>query len=305
MGMIARFVCSAFAWAFYLQPRRLQLFWGRAIGWILRALSLRKGVIEQNLCIAFPGEGDSSREARIGDAYRHLGFLITELLLLFGPMDRFIRRWGELRGAENWSAAHQLGRGVIFISSHVGNWEVMSGSGGLLGGIDLMIVTKLLKPAWLHQGIEQGRLRCHYAGTYEPRTMKDVLRHLNRGATVGFVMDQYSGPPVGVRVPVFGVPVGTPAAIATLAKRAACPVLPVVNYRSPNGRFVTDIRPPISWEKCEDPRLEVATNTARFAEQLEKDIYAHPEQWLWTHRRFKGELGPLRPGEWLEGRSRS
>jgi len=76
----------------------------------------------------------------------------------------------------------------------------------------------------------------------EGGTLKDVLRHLSKNGTVGFVMDQYSGPPVGVRVPVFGVPVGTPAVIATLAKRTGAVVLPAVNYRLPDGRFVTEIR---------------------------------------------------------------
>src|SRR6185312_635098 len=118
-----------------------------------------------------------------------------------------------------------------FVSSHVGNWEIMSGSGALLGGIDLMIVTKRLKPAWIHRAIERGRIRSGVKGTYEPRPMKDVLRHLSKNGTVGFVMDQYPGPPVGVRVPVFGVPTGTPAAIAALARRTGAPVVPVVNYR--------------------------------------------------------------------------
>ena len=102
-----------------------------------------------------------------------------------------------------------------------------------------MIVTKRLKPSWIHEAVERGRSRCHYKATYEPRTMKDVLRHLKSGETVGFVMDQYSGPPVGIRVPVFGVPVGTPAAIATLAKRTGAPVIPVVSYRLEDGRYVT------------------------------------------------------------------
>jgi len=81
-------------------------------------------------------------------------------------------------------------------------------------------------------------------------------------------------------------------------------VVPVVNYRNPDGRFVSEIRPALTWKTCEDPRREIAENTARFAANLENDIYAHPDEWLWVHRRFKGDLGPLRPEEWIEGRSR-
>lgn len=304
MGIIT-FPISLLAYFLYALPRSWQLAIGHGIGALFRNRRLRLKVIEQNLKIAFPDASEGRHRELVKQAYDHLGYLITELFFLFGPMSRFIRCYAELRGVEHWKAARNQNKGVIFISSHVGNWEVMSGSGGLLGGIDLIIVTKLLKPFWLHRAIEKGRLKCHYGGTYEPRTMKDVLKHLGKGGTVGFVMDQYSGPPVGVRVPVFGVPVGTPAVIAMLAKRTGAPVLPVINYRTPAGRFVTEIRPPLSWKNSEDSRLEIAENTAAFAQVLEKDIFAHPEQWLWTHRRFKGELGPLRPGEWLEGRSRT
>jgi KDO2-lipid IV(A) lauroyltransferase len=305
--LIFGIILGVISWLFYLQPRSLRVFWGRSLGALLRWKGMRRGVIEQNLKIAFPAESEDFRRSLADRAYEHLGRLFLELVYLFGPLPSVIRNEAVLLGQENWRAANALGKGVIFISSHVGNWEIMSGSGAMLGGIPLMIVTKQLKPAWLHAIIERGRRRASYSATYEPRTMKDVLRHLNSGGTVGFVMDQYSGPPVGVRVPVFGVPVGTPAAIAMLAKRTGAPVLPVVNYRREDGKYVSDIRPEIAWKPAaegEDPRIEIGENTARFAQVLEKDIYAHPEQWLWTHRRFKGDLGPLRSGEWLEGRSR-
>ena len=292
------------AWLIYLQPRSLQMFWGRMLGALLRAKGVRRKIVEQNLKIAYPNETESFRANILKKSYDNLGYLIFELLLLFGPMDRFVRKYGVIKGAEYWSEEKAKGKGVIFISSHLGNWEIMSATGALLAGIDIMIVTKLLKPAWIHRAVERGRLRCHYYGTYEPKTLKDVFRKLNQGGTVGFVMDQYSGPPVGIRVPVFGVPVGTPAAIATLAKRTGASVLPVVNYRLPDGRFVTEIRPALEWKAAEDPNREIAENTARFAKDIEADVYSHPEQWHWVHRRFKGDLGPLRPEEWSEGRSR-
>jgi lauroyl/myristoyl acyltransferase len=66
-----------------------------------------------------------------------------------------------------------------------------------------------------------------------------------------------------------------------------------------------EIRAPLEWSPApEGPDAEAAHNTARYAAQIECDIRAHPEQWLWIHRRFKGDLSPLRPGEWSQGRPR-
>jgi KDO2-lipid IV(A) lauroyltransferase len=285
---------------------------GSALGVLLRGTGLRARVIRQNLEFAFPQDG-KKREVLFREAYRHLGQLVFEIIALLGPMKKFVLNHSELRGLENWKKAREAGNGVIFLASHVGNWEIMAATGAVFGGMDLMIVTKHLKPEWLHRAIEKGRAACGVAATYEPRTLRDVLAHLKRGGTVGFVLDQYAGAPVGVRVPVFGIPVGTTSAVATLAKRTGAVVVPVVNYRRPDGRFVTDIRPPLSWldasgdgvEAGDDHATwEIATNTAYYAQVLERDIYEHPDQWLWIHRRFKGDLSPLREREWLEGRAR-
>lgn len=289
-----------------LGPAHLRRGMARALAGLLRRLRLRSGVVKENLSLAFPADLERQRSL-CEEAYTHLATLSLEILLFFGPrgwMKRFVLRNGRLLGVEHWRAAHEKGKGVLFLSSHVGNWEIMAATGALRGGMDLMIVTKHLKPEWLHRLIERGRRECGVSGTYEPRTLKDVLGHLKRGGTVGFVLDQYTGPPVGMRVPVFGVPVGTSSAIATLARRTGATVLPVVNYRSPDGAHVTDIRPPLDWIRNEDASRELGINTAKYAAETERDIYAHPGQWLWIHRRFKGDLGPLRPDEWAEGRAR-
>jgi Kdo2-lipid IVA lauroyltransferase/acyltransferase len=305
VGGLILTVLRIVAWIYYLQPVFLRQFWGETLGVILRRARLRAKVVEQNIAIAFPDSGSEHRRARVfRAAYSHLGHLSLEILMLFGPMRRYVRRYGEIRGVEHWLEAKKQGKGVILLSSHVGNWEIMSAVGVIHGGMDLMLVTKRLKPGWLHAAIESGRTRCGVAATYEPRTLKDVLVQLKKNGTVGFVLDQYAGPPVGVRVPVFGVPVGTTTAVATIAKRTGAVVLPVVNYRVPGGKLVVEVRKPIGWEASLDSTYELAENTAHYASMVERDILLHPEQWLWIHRRFKGDLTPLREGEWAGGRAR-
>ena len=295
-------------WAYYLMPQFARRAWGASFGILLRLLGLRAPVVWQNLQLAYPDSmpgAEASRKSLYRASYSHLARIILEVTMLFGPMQRYATRRAILRGNENWKAAKARGKGVIFLASHVGNWEVMAATGALQGGIDIILVTKHLKPEWLHRAIERRRLRCNVRATYEPRTLRDVLRHLKDNGTVGFVLDQYAGPPVGVRVPVFGVPVGTTTAIAMIAKRTGAAVLPVVNYRTPDSRWVVQIRPALEWTAHEDAHVELAINTARFAEEIERDIRAHPEQWLWIHRRFKGDLSPLRPDEWAHGRIRT
>ncbi len=308
LGFLILSGLRALAWAYYLLPRFLRRAGSRLLAGFLRTVGFRAKVIRENLAIAYPGDTEEARRTRaelFKAAYTHLGQLFLEILMLVGPMRRFVQRESVLLGAqENYIPAQKMGRGVILLSSHVGNWEVMGATGGVHAQIDPLFVTKLLKPAWMHRAIEEGRKACRVFGTYEPRTFRDVLKALKAGGAVGIVLDQFAGPPVGIRVPVFGVPVGTHSVIAMLVKRTGAPVIPVVNHRLPDGRFIVEMLPPLEWIAHEDPNYELALNTANYAKFLEGHIRQYPEQWLWSHRRFKGDLGPLREGEWFEGRAR-
>ena len=305
VGILAIPILRLLAWVWYAQPTRLRLFWGDALGAALRKAEVRAEVVRANLERAYPGDAHGElRETLFRAAYRHVGLLTLEVLLLFGPLRRFALGRCEIIGLDHWRAAKELNRGVILLANHVGNWEIMAATGVLHGDIDILLVTKRLKPAWLHAAIEKARLACRVRATYEPRTFKDVLRHLSGNGTVGIVLDQYAGPPVGVRVPFFGIPVGTHSVIATLAKRTGSPVLPVVNHRRPDGSFLVEIQAQVAWESDPDASREVALNTARYAAVMESHVRAYPDQWLWTHRRFKGELGPLGEGEWSRSRAR-
>ena len=298
-------ILRALGWFYAVQPVRWRLAWGAALGFFLRLTGARARIVRRNLEIAYPGpEREAERDRLYRQAYAHVGHLFFEILLVFGAMRKFCERSVELVGLENWRKANERGRGAIYLSSHVGNWEVMAAKGAM-AGMDLMIVTKHLKPEWLHQAIERGRAACGVSGTYEPRTLRDALAHFKKKGTVGFILDQYAGPPIGVRVPVFGLPVGTASAIAMLAKRTGAPVLPVVNYRKADGTMVVDIRPELNWIEDENSNREIAINTAHYAAVLEADIRSHPEQWLWIHNRFKGDLSPLGPEEWERSRART
>lgn len=304
MGKLALFFIKLGVYSYWLQPRKIQLFWGNRLGGVLYRVGFRRKVVRENLSRAFPHEDQHQRRV-LRAFYSHLGNLFLELLLVMGPLKKVIERDCEVHGVEHVEAALKQGKGLIFLCSHLGNWEVMAGAFGLKTAADFLMITKRLKPEWLHQAIQNGRKKVGASATYEPKTFRDVFSHLKKNGAVGVVLDQYAGPPVGVRVPVFGIPVGTPAMVATLVKRTGAPVLPVVNYRLPDGRWRVEIGAPIPWKNSSDPRTEIAINTAEYSAEIEKQILAHPEQWLWTHRRFKGDLSPLRENEWAEGRART
>jgi tetraacyldisaccharide 4'-kinase len=299
-GALWNQVIWAGAWIYFRLPRGAQIFLGNRLGDAICFFGYRRTIALSNL------ERAGLESGLLRSTYRSLGNLILEMFLVLGGHLRpFVTRTVDVVGMEFLKSACQQGRGVIFLANHVGNWEVMAATGGVIAGIDLMMVTKRLKPDWLHRAVERGRTLAGVRATYEPRTLKDILYHLKQGKVIGFVLDQYAGPPVGVRVPLFGVPVGTSLALAAIVKRTNAIVLPVENFRKSDGRWEVRVFPPLAGAPgAESGPTDLARFTARAVGWVESSVRAHPEQWLWIHRRFKGDLGPVRDGEWESGRAR-
>ena len=163
MGFLVVFLLRTLATIYWIQPRGFQLFWGRCLGWILKQVGFRTRIVRANLLRAYPDQ-IREQERIFKESYVHLGRLFLEILLLFGPLlrvpflVRFVMRQMTLKGREHSHAALQNGKGVIFLGSHLGNWEVMIVGGAVLANVNVLMVTKQIKPRWLHQILERGRL---------------------------------------------------------------------------------------------------------------------------------------------------
>ncbi len=303
MERVLQFPLFALASFYVYSPTFVRSALEVALAAVYRCLKLRRQVIRENIARAQAARPDWTPPTE-WSIYRHLARLTWEICLLFGPMKRYCEKYSVVEGIEHWEKAKSLGKGVICLGSHIGNWEVMGGACSPLG-VNMMLVTKQLKPPFIFNGIIEGRKKIGVLATYEPRTLKDVLKHLKAGGTIGMVIDQYAGPPVGIRVPFFGIPVGTQSAVAFLAKRTGAPVVPAYSFWDEKRRKrVVRIEPILEWESSDDAEYEIAVNTARMSSLIENQVFDHPSEWLWSHRRFKGDLSPLRVGEWTEGRAR-
>lgn len=281
-------VLNAAALAVGLLPRRLELALGRALGRLaLRVDPKRRRIAEENLSRCLPDRPPEARRRLLEANYEHYGVLALELLHMFSPLPghyrRYARRIAVLEGFEHWKRASDKGKGLIFASCHLGNWEMMVAMGAL-HGIPLTMVTRHLKPEWLHRRVERARLSVAVKAAYQPRTLPTLMRALRNGESVGFVIDQYAPPPMGVPARFFGATVDTLGAVGPLAQRTGAAVVPVSTRRDEDGIVHVVIEPELDLgEALADQRR----STQALADRVEAWIRACPEQWLWVHRRFK------------------
>ncbi|HXT02449.1 MAG TPA: hypothetical protein VN915_17380, partial [Elusimicrobiota bacterium] len=199
-------------------PRSLELSLGRLLGRAACAVDpKRRGIAHDNIRRCLPELGPAGWDELVRENYEHYGILFLELLHIFTPIaghwPAYVRGVTRLTGLENWRAADAKGRGVLFCSAHLANWEFMAAAGAQ-AGVPITIVTRHLKPEWLDEWMRRTRLSAGVAAFYQPRTMPGVLRGLRDAKSVGFVMDQYMPPPMGKKLRFFGVEVDTLTAIA-------------------------------------------------------------------------------------------
>jgi KDO2-lipid IV(A) lauroyltransferase len=119
------------------------------------------------------------------------------------------------------------------------------------------------------------------------KAARAILRALRSGCTVGILNDQYSRRTRGVFVPLFGLRCSTSAGPATIALRAEAPVVPMYVIRDGPDHHRLVVQPPLELPRTGDRSRDILEATARMNGALEPIIRAHPEQYMWGHRRFR------------------
>ena len=269
-------------------PRPLEVILGRALGRLVFRLRLfKRAIVEANLKRCFPRLDPPSRLALIRRNYEHYGLLLFEYMHFFSPVPGHWRRYvptaASAEGLDHWRRAHARGKGVIFFCSHLGSWE--AGAAAIaLEGVQATIVTTRLTPRWLHDKITACRASVGMDAAFHPGSMVAVLKTLRRGGSVAFMNDQYAMPPMGLPVMFFKTRVDTLSVVGALAKRTGAAVLPLRTFRAPSGATIAHIEPEFDLGAGAD---DGTAATQRVASRVERWVRAHPEQWLWMHRRFK------------------
>jgi KDO2-lipid IV(A) lauroyltransferase len=265
-------------------PARVGLWFGRRLGDLAwAALPGRRKLTLDNLQRAFSGDRDARELRRLGRrSFEHLGMnLVENCVFFFRPPAVMLSRV-RLEGVEHLEAAAESGRGILLLTAHFGNWELLAASHAL-SGFALSVVVRPLDNPVLDGVVARFRQRCGVELIAKRRALRDVLAALRRQRMVGILLDQNAARSEGVFVPFFGIPASTSKALALVALRARAPVTPVFIRRDASGRHTVRIEPALPPPADGD----VTAYTAAFNSAIESAIRRAPEQWFWMHARWK------------------
>jgi len=255
---------------------------GRALGRLAWAVSRRdRRRALEHLDVAFGGLPPAERARIARESFRHLGALLGECLWLSTRPRSEVARHVRFDGWEHVDAARALGRPILVVTGHCGNWELLAAALNQRG-LGMSVVARALDEGGLQERLLAFRARFGsptiVRGT--PGAARALLRQLRRGGALGMLIDQDTKVE-GVFVPFFGREAWTPSGAAELALRFDATVLPTFIEREPDGRHLARIESPLALA------TDVTESTAAMTARIEAQIRRVPEQWVWLHRRWR------------------
>jgi KDO2-lipid IV(A) lauroyltransferase len=244
-----------------------------------------------SLARAFPDWTPAARRALARRCFAHLGAAAAELACSSQlDAEREARvAWPDADRAR-LDAALAPGKGVVFVTGHVGNWEVLARR-LTLAGYHLAAVGKEASDprttALIEDFRRRGRVDVIRRGA--PGAARLMLRALRRNGLLGLLIDQDTSVQ-SVWVPFFGHLAKTPRAAADLALRTGAVPLLGFAVREGPARYRVELHEvPLPEASGEAAVVEL---TARLTRGIEAAIRAHPEQWVWMHQRWKSPPPP-------------
>lgn len=263
-------------------PQSLLLVLGKVTAFLLwPLLRKRRKIAQVNIDLCFPQLQKSERAQLASRSVRNTVIGMFELVRAWYAPATSLRGQAVVEGLSHLQRALAEGRGVLLLGGHFPPAELCARLLGEALGQPLSIVARRHNSSCLERLLHAARAGA-FAQVIDKKDVRGMLRLLSTGGVLAYSADQdfnYQN----AFVPFFGVPAATLTLTPALAQRAHAVVLPFWFHRAEDGRYHLRIEP--TWEDW--PSDDPAADAARYMAALEAVVRAHPEQYLWVHRRFK------------------
>lgn len=242
---------------------------------------------EFNLRLAFPEWDAARRNEVIRGMVRNLGWMAAE----FARFPKYTRQNIEeaviLDGHDNFLEGQRRGKGVLYLTGHVGAWELSSFAHALYG-FPLHYMARPLDNARVDALVNRYRGLSGNAPIFKNESARALLKILKEAGTVGILADQNTMPEEGVFVDFFGKSACTTTGIARVALHTDAAVVPGYAYWDDSiGKYRLRFEPAVELMRTGDTERDIFVNTQKFAKVIEEVVRRHPEQWVWVHARWK------------------
>jgi KDO2-lipid IV(A) lauroyltransferase len=270
--------------------RRVLVGMGRGLGWLLWTLHVRRGVIMDNLRLAFPEWTDAKRREVGKRTFVNIGQMALEFLLVTkmtpAELDRMYVYDPHMK--EVALGALRSGRPVVVCTAHFGNFENLAAVHNMQGYRIAMVVRRM-GGGWFGRFWNKGRSKAGLEVLEVTRgeTLKAAQRAMRQGKVLGYVIDQNMPGHRAIFPTFFGVPAATAPTPAYLAMRSKAIVLFMLDLPLADGRHQIVMEGPLAPPDTGDREADVLAFVQDLNDRLERWVRLYPDRWYWLHRRWK------------------
>jgi KDO2-lipid IV(A) lauroyltransferase len=269
-------------------PLRLALKAGEVLGLLLFHIwgsrrriaigNLAKSVAVGALTIPQPAE------EIIRNNFKNLGRSFVEVIKIYYGLGRKILDGVRFEGEKHLQAARAKGKGVLLITGHCGNWELLALSASIML-FPISLVARPVNNRYINRFVERVRKKYGNKVIDKKGALKPVMQGLKRNECVGILMDQAVLPEEGYVIAFLGRGAWTTKMPALIARKTGAAVIPAFIHRDNHGhriRIYSEVELSV-----DDAEQAVKADTERFSSYIEEYVREYPSEWLWIHRRWK------------------
>lgn len=255
---------------------------GRACANLLdTAIPRLRRIADQNLARAWPDCDAEWRKQTIDGVFRSIGRLLVTFARFPQITKTNVGDWIRYEGFEHYRRAKERGKGVLFATGHLGNWELSAYAHALLTEPMNVVVRPLDNPV-IDAVVERRRALSGNTLLSKRDFARSIFKALRNNEPVGILVDQNSSAENGAFVPFFGTLACANLTFARLAARSGAAVIPgFATWSETERRYILRFYPEI------EITGDAVEDTRRIQSAIENAIRETPDQWLWIHRRWK------------------
>lgn len=267
---------------------------GRVIGGLMsRLLSKRRRIAIDNIRRALPfmknhpawSNTPETPEEIARELFRRLGISLLEVCKLYhGKGDTIIERV-EVRGRENYERARARHKGLIFVTGHCGNWELVALAFSRRFGESMSVVARRQNNPHLNTMVETMRMHYNNKVIYKQGALRQILGVLKENGIIGILADQAVFPEDGTLIDVLGRKAWASKAPVVIGRKTGAALIPAFIHRE-GAKNVVTFYP--EYELGSDTSEEgVRQDVQALSRYVENFTIEHPADWYWVHRRWK------------------
>ncbi len=276
-------------------PWSMARYLGDGLGTLLyHGLKRYRKVAHKNLTLVYGAEKSPQEITRMAKAvFQHFGKVATEFIKLPTLDKNAVDKIVTVDGEEHLKQALSEGRGVLIMTAHFGNWEVLA-RWFTTHDYTLNVVARDARVKSASKMLEETRRGSGANVLLRGNSARGVLQHLKLNELIGILPDQNA---IDVFVPFFGFPTGTVDGPAIFHLKTQAPLLFSWCIRTPDNRYHITFEPPVAHPPSSDKQKDIEAIMTLANARLEAQIRQYPTQWLWLHDRWKASPGVFPEGE--------